>query len=546
MKKRFFLMYIMTFLSLVLTLSPIICSISTNRNTIWSLVPTSKKIGLETTANLFEEKVGKIAWQPNGTPVDTVPSPSGTGAHGAVADGSGGVIVAWYRFNGTHYSPYIQKFNSTGHALWGDNGTMICNDVVAGHWMRNTRICSDDAGGAIVMWQDNRSGNEDIYVQRINSTGGREWTPTGVAVCTDIADQEIHPYATNQLCPDGQGGAILVWRDNRNDANGDIYAQRVDVNGNPLWAGNGEIICDATGMSLYHKVVSDGQRGAIVVWRDDRDAGGDGDVFAQKINSTGDIKWTNNGVVICNTTDIQRAIQLCSDGAGGAVIVWTDERTGVMNESIYAQRVIFNGTTLWTTNGTVICDRDGENNDPFLCPDGTGGAIITWRGISGYTQRINGFGQTMWTNNGVVVQSASTAELKICTDEDGGAIIVYRILDTDYNLYVQLIDSDGKKQWSGNGISVCTESGQQWDLVIVPDGDGGAFMLWEDTRVEPQEDLYVTHLTVEIQLHYEIIGILAAGGAAGAAGTNWLPFALAGGIGVAIAVIIAAVLKAKT
>ena len=42
-----------------------------------------------------------------------------------------------------------------------------------------------------------------------------------------------------------------------------------------------------------------------------------------------------------------------SDGAGGAVITWTDVRPGGVG--IYAQRVDASGTVQWTVNGAPIC-----------------------------------------------------------------------------------------------------------------------------------------------------------------------------------------------
>lgn len=84
--------------------------------------------------------------------------------------------------------------------IWLPNGTVIC---MGGNDQYNPQICSDGAGGAIITWQDNRSGNLDIYAQKINSTGNTIWTDHGVAICTAIYDQ-YNP----QICSDGGGGAI--------------------------------------------------------------------------------------------------------------------------------------------------------------------------------------------------------------------------------------------------------------------------------------------------------------------------------------------------
>ena len=61
-------------------------------------------------------------------------------------------------------------------------------------------------------------------------TGELLWDSAGVKICDTIYSQW-----RQQIVSDGEGGAIIVWQDDRNGNNYDIYAQRVDVNGNALW-----------------------------------------------------------------------------------------------------------------------------------------------------------------------------------------------------------------------------------------------------------------------------------------------------------------------
>ena len=86
-------------------------------------------------------------------------------------------------------------------------------------------VASDGAGGAIVAWYDSRSGNADIYAQRISAAGAVEWTPDGVALCTA---PDIQQFPT--LASDGANGAIVAWEDYRSGTS-DVYAQRVQANG---------------------------------------------------------------------------------------------------------------------------------------------------------------------------------------------------------------------------------------------------------------------------------------------------------------------------
>ncbi|MGD9141096.1 MAG: hypothetical protein PVJ42_06100, partial [bacterium] len=73
-----------------------------------------------------------------------------------------------------------------------------------------------------------------------------------------------------EIAPDGEGGAIIVFI--RYAADQDIYAQRVDAWGNLLWTPGGVAVCTASDNQFQPRIVADGEGGAIIVWRDDRAA----------------------------------------------------------------------------------------------------------------------------------------------------------------------------------------------------------------------------------------------------------------------------------
>src|SRR5438477_366894 len=86
-------------------------------------------------------------------------------------------------------------------------------------------IVADGSGGAIVTWEDSRSGTHfDIYAQRVSAAGVPQWTANGVALSTTGGNQE-YPV----IVADGSGGAIVAWEDNRSGTSYDIYAQRVSA-----------------------------------------------------------------------------------------------------------------------------------------------------------------------------------------------------------------------------------------------------------------------------------------------------------------------------
>ena len=343
-----------------------------------------------------------------------------------VSDGAGGAIIAWhdYRRGGSDADIYARRVSATGTVEWTVDGVALCT---ATGRQELPAIASDGAGGAIVAWRDLRNGaTNDIYAQRISVDGTVQWTPDGVALCT-AADEQAYPT----IVSDGAGGAIVTWHDRRS-GDFDIYAQRISAGGSVQWAANGVPLCTAVGDQAYPTIVPDGANGAVIAWYDYR-GGPYSDIYVQRIAGGGTVQWTPNGVPLCVATGNQSDPAIASDGEGGAIVTWYDERSGT-NSDIYAQRVSAAGAVQWTTDGVALCVATGRQYGAVTVADGAGGAIVAWSDERGggsnadlYSQRISADGAVHWTANGVALCTA-TADQKLSTiaaDGAGGAIITW-------------------------------------------------------------------------------------------------------------------------
>src|SRR5205814_7379251 len=98
---------------------------------------------------------------------------------------------------------------------------------------------ADSAGGVYLAWADDRClGHRDIYAARVTPTGvaAAGWPKDGLPVCTQAGNQ-IHPA----VVADGAGGAIVAWDDGRSGTRTDIFAQHVLAGGtvDPSWPVDG-------------------------------------------------------------------------------------------------------------------------------------------------------------------------------------------------------------------------------------------------------------------------------------------------------------------
>ena len=395
------------------------------------------------------------------------------------SDGSGGAIITWEDSRVSGNDIYAQRINAYGKALWTIDGVVICSQLGTQY---DPVIASDGEGGAIIAWPDQRVGNVDIYAQKVDADGVVQWTSNGVAVCTTSESQ----YGL-QLVSDGSGGAIFVWQDERY-GDYDIFAQRIDAGGTAQWLVDGITVCGETNIQGSPQLIADGFGGAIIAWDDLRSAT-TYDIYAQRVNAGGSTLWTSGGRSVCTEIDHQIDPRLIMDGAGAALITWTDDRNGT--NDLYAQRLELNGTSLWTSGGIAITTASGNQWDPKPVSDGALGAIIVWEDYRNgnadiYAQRIDPVGAVLWTANGVLVCDASGHQYdpKVVSDGVGGAIITWedrRYLR--YDIFAQRIDAAGTGVWTTNGVALCTAGFDQSDPYITGDGEGGGIITWEDSRI---------------------------------------------------------------
>jgi hypothetical protein len=290
-------------------------------------------------------------------------------------------------------------------------------------------MTTDGSGGSIVVWQDKRSGKSEIYAQRMGTMGNGMWTTDGIAICTQ--DSSFNPT----IVSDGSGGAIIAWESYRGSTTTDIFAQRVNSSGAIQWTLNGVPVSVVVFNQDTISMVSDGLGGAILTWQDYRSNNGFADIYAQRINSSGAGLWTANGVSVCNQAASQLGPKLINDGSGGAFITWYDNRAG--NYDIYTQRISSGGAPMYTTNGVATCTAATDQLKPDICSDGAGGVIITWYDYRSttdyniYAQRQGPALAIVWAVDGVVMNNNvayDQIDPKIVSDGMGGAIISW----TDY------------------------------------------------------------------------------------------------------------------
>jgi hypothetical protein len=324
-------------------------------------------------------------------------------------------------------------------------------------------VISDSSEGAIVVWEDHRSGDVDIYAQRMTYYGEADWQDYGVAVCEAENDQR-NPVAI----PNGSGGAIVAWEDERNGG-GDIYIQMVSSDGNIMGPPDGIPVCTVPSVQKDVVLVSDAELGAFIIWVDSRS--GNWRIRAQRADKSCALLWPED-VALCGASSVQDQPVAVSDGEGGAIVAWRDTK-----------RFVFQPT-------------GAPKSAPQ--PDGI------------YIQKIGGSAELMWDSFGIPVKSGYNllSDPAIATDRSGGAIVAWqeycepdvmhslspRSGQGNWDIYARRVDASGASVWPGGDLAVCTARANQVNPIVSPLGPGGALVIWRD-HVTNNKQLCVRWIT---------------------------------------------------
>lgn len=389
--------------------------------------------------------------------------------------------------------------------LWGEGGVLV-NDSRGNTDQKNPKILADGSGGYFIVFEDTRQGHLNIYAQRIDDKGQFYFGKDGLPICEAPGDQTFP-----RIVSDGTGGAVVTWQDSR-DGNFDIYAQRFNAQGRLLWQIDGVPVCNIKQNQVFPVLVYDGNYGVIVAWYDYRF--GSEDIYAQKLRFNGERVWGEEGVPICRAKKTQWYPQIVSDEQGGAIICWTDRRSG--NFDIYVQRVNESGKTLWQQDGVPAVALPSIQEKPSMVSDSKGGAYLAWSdfrsGASGiYVQRIDAKGILKFDLNGVpaIVGSVRAQAPQIAKDRSQGFFLVWSDSRAgDQDIYVQHFSKDGKRLWGNLGRPLIMRRGDQKNPKIY--GTEPWTIVWEDLR-EYKKKLYLQQISSSGFFVFPNSGILISG-----------------------------------
>ena len=252
---------------------------------------------------------------------------------------------------------------------------------------------------------------------------------------------------------------------------------------------------DSTDIYLMEEAVSDGNGGAVIVFRNYFSDTDNAYIYLQHLDSLGNKLWGSPGRLVAFQPDAQYfwLKELIRDPSSGDYFVLYVDRT---EYDFMCQRLDSDGYPLWPENGCVVADSTQNNfasqeYHTCLAPDMEGGVYAVWKGAypynnyNTYAQHLDAGGNRLWDDpvyGKVLELNPSSLYPEIISDGEGGCIVYD-------NSSVKRLDYEGNVLWDEGDIA--------YGMTFFHQGDQGDFY---STSAYDQWYVYAQRFTVDGEL----------------------------------------------
>jgi hypothetical protein len=426
---------------------------------------------------------------------------------------TGDTYFGWFSNDSGNYDVRLQRLDSSGNELWDHNGILI-SDNPAMTWLTDWDMIVDADNHAILTFQDIRNaGNNNIYAYRITPDGSFIWGDDGLEL-SNSTSFDVSPKVTIT----SSGNTVITWQ-----ADDVVIMQKIAPDGTLLWGANGVTLSCANTYSWPQPLAIDNDEILLKFFEDSGPPySPTRHVLMQRFNTDGNAIWAGN-TVVSNAGGISawnQVFSIVSDENNGCFIAWHDDRDNDMDASSFIQHVNSDGTVEFTVNGVELSI---EGNREKFYPEiafnpATNELYVYWfetdsdqnnYGISG--QKLDESGNRLWTDNGnTIIDVSSLYVLPFAVRQaNDDVIILYDegINAVDSYTKAMRLDADGNFVWTGNSVTMCSVASEKVHSEASQFGNYQIIAAWEDDRNGPK-DIYAQNITFEGLLGVSDLGIL--------------------------------------
>ena len=208
--------------------------------------------------------------------------------------------------------------------------------------------------------------------------------------------------------------------------------------------------------------------------------------------------WPTGGLAVTSARGAQRLSDVVSDDDGGAFVAWTHQ-PDPYTVYLYLQHLTFQGHLDWDT-GVQLGPPLSRVVGYRIVPGGYRGVIATWsdgNNIYALQVRYDGEVQPGWPAAGLRVNGISSSQSApvLAGDGQGGAYVVWQDSRTR-QIYAQHVLPTGSLGWTADGLRVGTGTEMESQPALTTCPDGSVYVAWVAENADPASaDIRLNRIT---------------------------------------------------
>ena len=362
-------------------------------------------------------------------------------------------------------------------------------------------------GGCYVGWYDNRSGNYDVALQRVDELGNEAWAHNGLLVSDEPQDSWVMDW---DLQATEDGDAVVAVRDLRSGGNPSISVTRVTAAGAFPWGPDGITVAATPAFLGPPNLAVCGYGDVAVVWEEHPDTGAEA-IRLQRVAPDGTLRYPAGGLAIhSSTTQSPGRPQVIAAGAVDVIVSWVINDVYMGNRQVAARKFDAAGNGVWAEPVQIFTAGSlpfGHNYT--MLEDGAAGAVVGWEGSTGlaihaYAQHLDTGGAPLMPIGGVRLSTDDTfsdVDPRYCYDPATGCVLgFWRKTNGDQNMFGisgQRLDPTGDRLWEPIGRTIVAVGARGIEFLGAALTPAGVTLVWVDSPGNVWGDELLTAVLVD-------------------------------------------------